>query len=65
MSPREKRVRAYAYHLALIVRRRGTALVLAERYGTKTIGRFGSWRIVERAIVRYHHDALRAMGVAV
>jgi hypothetical protein len=51
---REKRVRLYANHLALTVRRRGAGLTLYERYGDKKkIGTFRSWSTVERAIEQY------------
>jgi hypothetical protein len=51
--------RQYALHTALIVRRRGNALTLFERYGDRTkIGTFRTWSAVERAIVRYGDEVL-------
>ena len=56
----ERRIRDYALHLALMVRRQGNALALFERYDQKKkIGTFRSWSAVERAIEKYGADWLR------
>ncbi len=57
----ERSIRAYAVHLALIVRRRGSVLALYERYDQKRkIGEYHTWAAVERAIVRYGDGWLRS-----
>jgi hypothetical protein len=57
----EMRIRKYALHCALVVRRRrgGTVLALVERQTKSTIGTYDSWPDVERAIERYDAKALR------
>jgi hypothetical protein len=58
----EKRIRLYANHLALTVRRRGETLELWERYDRKAkIGSYRSWPAVERAIVRYGDQELERL----
>jgi hypothetical protein len=57
----ERKVPAYANHLALTVRKDGNALLLSERYGKKRkIGTFRSWAAVERAIERHGDNCLRS-----
>jgi hypothetical protein len=59
----EHKVRLYANHLALTVRRRGSALDLFERYGKRTkIGTYWSWLAVRRAFEKYHHDELKKVN---
>jgi hypothetical protein len=65
----EKRIRLYANHLALTVRRCGKLLELRERYGDNgyskaKIGTYRSWKAVERAIVRYGDQQLVELGLA-
>jgi hypothetical protein len=62
---KEKRIRMYANHLALTVRRRGGTLELWERYepGSK-IGTYRSWAAVERAIGRYGDEAVKRLEAA-
>jgi hypothetical protein len=60
-----RRIRLYANHLALTVRRRGSLLELFERYGEKRkIGTYRSWRAVERAIEQYGEAELKRVGAA-
>lgn len=61
--PREKSIRELARHVALAVRRRGTALALFERYGEReTIGTFRTWAALEAAIDQYMDDQLAKLG---
>ncbi len=57
----EMRIRKYALHCALVVRRRrgGTVLALVERRTKTTIGTYDSWPEVERAIEQHDAKALR------
>jgi hypothetical protein len=60
----EQKVRRYALHLALLVRRRGDVLTLRERYdfngqAKRKLGEYRSFRAVERAIERYGDKVLR------
>ena len=56
----ERAIRAYAVHLGLMVRRRGSVLALYERYSQKRkIGEYRTWGAVKRAIVRYGDEWLR------
>jgi hypothetical protein len=62
LDPRdEMRIRKYALHCALVVRRRrgGTVLALVERQTKSTIGTYDSWPEVEHAIEQYDAKALR------
>ena len=57
--PTERAVRNYALHLALLVRRRGSRLVLSERYGQKRqLGAFRTWRAVHRALEQWSDQEL-------
>ena len=59
-EPREKAIRNYALHLALIVRRRGTMLALYEwNEPRQKIGEYRTWLGVERAIRAYGDTWLR------
>ena len=60
----EKRVRLYANHLALTVRRRGNVFTLSARYGAKrNIGEFRSYAAIERALMKLEvEDIDRANG---
>jgi hypothetical protein len=69
----EYRIRQQAWHLALKVRRVGTALVLEERYADagyrsrrkpadfykQIIGVYRTWRAVDRALTRYMDAELK------
>jgi hypothetical protein len=56
----EKHVRAFANHLALTVQRRGTDLVLREKYKSKRVlGSFRSLTAVERWLDQYLVRQLR------
>ena len=61
MDPRERAIRAYALHLALMVRRHDGMLALYEPYGEKRrkIGEYRTWADVERALERYGDKRLR------
>jgi hypothetical protein len=48
MDRRDRAIRKYALHLALMVRRRGRVLTLYDR----KIGEYRTWAAVERAIQR-------------
>jgi hypothetical protein len=60
---RERFLRGYAAHLALIVRGNVGAFKLSERYNKKRlIGTYRSVPALERGIVRYHDRALCELG---
>jgi hypothetical protein len=68
MTKNEQRVRNYALHLALQVRKRGDRLVLSERYKDngytgRRIGVFRTWAQVERAVESYGDECLKALAV--
>jgi hypothetical protein len=53
----ERRIRDYALHLGLMVRKRGSVLALYERSDQKRkIGEYRTLAAVERAIVQYGDD---------
>jgi hypothetical protein len=59
----EQKIRDHAAHLALLVRRQGSALFLSERYILKRkLGTFRSWRAVDRALWRYMDLVLEHRG---
>ena len=54
-----KKIRRFAEHVALIVRRQDDVLTLSERYGDKKkIGSYRSWPAVEQALWRYTDEEI-------
>ena len=61
MAPRERAIRAYALHLALMVRKHDGMPALYEQNGVKRrkIGVYRTWADVERALERCSDKRLR------
>ena len=64
MTGRERDVRDYAAHMALLLRKRGSVLTLQEKNSPRRkLGKYRSWIAVERAIEKYGDDWLRDNGL--
>jgi hypothetical protein len=59
---RERKIRDYALHLALIVRKYGNKFTLRKRYEPKQlIGTYTNWAQVKRGIMKYGDDELKRL----